>query len=82
MVFWLSGVLYDVNKVGGHKMKFILKLNPVTYIATGYRNSFIYKRWFFEEPTELIQFFVVLIVFLLMALWAFKRLRKEIADVL
>ena len=82
MVFWLSGVLYDVNKVGGHKMKFILKLNPVTYIATGYRNSFIYKRWFFEEPRELIMYCAVLLVFSLMALWAFNKLRKEIADVL
>ena len=82
MVFWLSGVLYDVNKVGGHKMKFILKLNPVTYIATGYRNSFVYKRWFFEEPAELLQYCIVLLVFLLMALWAFNKLRKEIADVL
>ena len=82
MIFWMSGILYDANNVKSHTMRAILKINPVTFIATGYRNAFIYKKWFFEAPKEMIAFFIVLLVFLLMALWAFKRLRKEIADVL
>ncbi len=82
MVFWLSGIIYDVNDINGRKLKIILKLNPVTYITAGYRNTFIYKRWFFETPMELLGFLMVLLVLALLALWAYKKLRKEIADVL
>ena len=82
MIFWLSGVLYDVNEIPSHNIRVILKLNPVTYIATGYRNAFIYKRWFFETPKELLGFLLVLCMFIVFGLLAFKRLRKEVADVL
>lgn len=82
MIFWMSGIIYDANGVKSHTLRVLLKINPVTFIATGYRNAFIYKKWFFEKPKELLAFFIVLLVFTLLALWAFKRLRKEIADVL
>lgn len=81
-IFWLSGVLYDVDKIPSPIMRVILKLNPVTFVATGYRNCFIYHRWFFEKPKEIIAFLLVFLMFSLLALWAFKKLRKEIADVL
>ena len=58
----------------------IKELGLSSFAKTG--NSFVYKRWFFEEPAELLQYCIVLLVFLLMALWAFNKLRKEIADVL
>lgn len=81
-IFWMSGVLYDVNKIGSPILRIILKLNPVTFVATGYRNCFVYHRWFFEKPKELIAFLLVFLVFTLLALWAFKKVRKEITDVL
>ena len=81
-IFWLSGVLYDVNKIPSTVMRIILKLNPVTFVATGYRKCFIYHEWFYEKPKELLAFLVIFTVFTMLALWAFKRLHKEIADVL
>ena len=81
-IFWMSGVLYDVNGIPSHAMRVVLKLNPVTFIATGYRNCFIYKVWFFEKPKDILAFALVFVTFLIMALWAFRKLRKEIADVL
>lgn len=82
VIFWMSGIIYDPNGVKSSKLRALLKVNPVTYFATGYRNTFIYKKWFFEQPREMLAFFVVLLLFTLMALWAFGKLRKEIADVL
>ena len=82
MVFWMSGIIYDPNGVGSHTLRALLKVNPVTFFAMGYRNAFIYKKWFWETPAELLAFFIVLLIFTLMALWAHKKLRKEIADVL
>jgi teichoic acid transport system permease protein len=55
---------------------------PVTLAASGYRKSFIYKQWFFEDPVELGCYGVTFLVFFLLSLWAFKKLRKDIPDVM
>ena len=81
-LFWLSGIIYDANKVDHTWIKDILLFNPVTLIANGYRNCFIYKRWFWENPQELVNFVIVYAVMLLLAVWAYKKLRKDIPDVL
>lgn len=81
-IFWMSGIIYDVNTVANPYIRFALKLNPVTTVATGYRKVFIYKEWFFEDKTEMLCYAISLIVTVVFALWVYKRLRKEIPDVL
>lgn len=81
-IFWMSGIIYDVNSINHFYIRTLLKFNPVTVIATGYRKVFIYKMWFFEDPIEMMCYTVSLITTILLALWAYKRLRKEIPDVL
>ena len=81
-VFWMSGIIYNVNSIDNHLVRLLLKFNPVTVIANGYRYTFIYKQWFFEDKIELLCYFITLACFTLMALWAFKKLRKEVPDVL
>ena len=78
----MSGILYDVDKIRHWCVRLILKFNPVTVISSGYRKAFIYKKWFFEDKVELCCYMITLIVFTLAALWAYKKLRKEIPDVL
>jgi teichoic acid transport system permease protein len=81
-IFWMSGIIYNVDKIHNPTIRLLLKFNPVTVIASGYRKCFIYKQWFFEDPVELGCYCVTLITFMLLALWAFKKVRKEIPDVL
>lgn len=81
-VFWMSGIIYNVNKIANPAVRLLLKFNPVTVIANGYRYSFIYKQWFFEDKQELLCYFITLLVFTSLALWAFKKLRKDIPDVM
>lgn len=81
-IFWLSGILYDVDKIHNRWIRLILKFNPVTVIASGYRKVFIYKEWFWEDKTEIMCYFMTLTVFTAAALWAYKKLRKDIPDVL
>lgn len=81
-IFWMSGIIYNVNKINHDWVVLVLKFNPVTVIATGYRNTFIYKKWFFEDPTDLICYFTTTVIFIILALVAFKKLRKDIPDVL
>jgi len=81
-IFWLSGILYDVDRIQHAWVRLILKFNPVTVISSGYRKVFIYKEWFFEDKVEIMCYFITLTVFTTAALWAYRKLRKEIPDVL
>ena len=81
-IFWFSGIMWDVNTIGISWLQKALYFNPVTYIATGYRNCFIYKVWFWEEPLQLIIFFGMFLIMAVAAVWSYKKLIKEIPDVL
>ena len=81
-IFWMSGIMYDVNSIPNATIQHIMYFNPVTYIATGYRNCFIYHRWIWEEPEQLLIFFGMLIVMIILAIWSYRKLIKEIPDVL
>lgn len=81
-LFWLSGIIYDATKIHQVWIKDILLFNPVTIIANGYRNTFIYHRWFWEVPGEMRNFLIVFVIMVILAVWAYKKLIKEIPDVL
>ena len=81
-VFWLSGILWNPDTINIIWLKRILKVNPVTYLVTGFRNCFINKVWFWQQPKELLCFIVITFFMITLALWAYKKLRKEIPDVL
>ena len=81
-VFWCSGILWDVNTIHVAWLQKALYFNPVTYLATGYRNCFIYKVWFWEEPLQFSIFVGMTIVMLILAVWSYKKLIREIPDVL
>jgi len=82
-LFWLSGILYDVHTMNvPWWLKIILLFNPITFVSNGYRNIFIYKVWIWEEPNVLIFFLIVLFIMATLALWAYRKLYKEIPDVL
>ena len=81
-LFWVSGVIYDANSVHVEWIRQVLLFNPVTLIANGYRNCFIYKQWFWETPGEMRNYLIVYVVMILLAIWAYKKLHKDIPDVL
>lgn len=83
-LFWLSGIMWDVNDADIKLpwLKTVLLFNPVTYIASGYRNVFVYKVWFFEEPMHLLYFCIMLVIMTMLGFWSYKKLIREIPDVL
>jgi lipopolysaccharide transport system permease protein/teichoic acid transport system permease protein len=79
--FWLTPIFWSYNMIPG-KYQSLIKLNPVYYIVEGFRNSFIYKKWFWESLDQTLYFwFFALSVFIIGAV-VFKRLRPYFADVL
>lgn len=81
-LFWLSGILYDARTIEQPIIRKILLFNPVTILVNGFRNVFINHQWFWEQPRELRNLLIVYILMCLLAIWAYKRLRKELPDVL
>ncbi|MBR4411903.1 MAG: ABC transporter permease, partial [Firmicutes bacterium] len=81
-LFWMSGILYDAASIEQEWIRSILLFNPITIVVNGYRNSFIYHRWFWEDWQQLVNFAIVYAVMGLLAVWAYRKLRKDIPDVL
>ena len=87
-VFWLSGVIYnsyDMDSIlifGQPILKYVMLLNPINFFANGYRNTFLYERWFFEYPLELIIFLVEFVIIFALGIYNYNRLRKTLPDVL
>lgn len=81
-VFWLSGILWNPETIKVVWVKKLLMFNPVTFLTNGFRNCFINQVWFFEQPKRLLYFAIVTMIMLILAIWAYKKLRKEVPDVL
>ncbi len=81
-IFWMSGIIYNVNSIDIPWIRTILSYNPVTIVATGYRHCFIDKTWFFEDAHAIGNYCIVLLVMIIGAVWAYKKLYKDIPDVM
>ncbi len=81
-LFWMSGILYDANGIDQQWIRNILLFNPVTIVVNGYRNALVYQRWFWEDWQQLVNFAIVYGVMLLLAVWVYRKLKKDIPDVL
>ncbi len=81
-IFWLSGIIWNPDTIKIGWIKKILNLNPVTYLTNGFRNCFINNTWFWEQPKRLLYFVIITVILLIITIWTYKKLRKEIPDVL
>lgn len=81
-LFWMSGIVYNVSGIKVPWIRKILEYNPVTIIASGYRHVFIDKTWFFDSAHEIKCYLIVLAVMIILAVWAYRKLYRDIADVL
>lgn len=82
MLFWLTPILWSLDNLKNSTVKFIIKLNPMSYIVSGYRDTFVYKTWFFHHYKWTAYFWAFMIIFSLLSAYLFKRLEKEFADIL
>jgi teichoic acid transport system permease protein len=82
-IFWLSGILFNVRTDEMPQwVRSIETVNPVSFIVEGYRDVFVYKVWFWENPKKMTYFFLVLIIMGALATWSYRKLYREIPDIL
>lgn len=79
--FWLTPIFWPIKMVPKEYHP-LLKINPAFYIIEGYRESFIYKVWFWEHNKLTPYFWVVTVLIFIGGAFLFRRLRPHFADVL
>ncbi len=89
ILFWLSGVIFDVNVIPYHAVQTALLFNPVTFIVQGYRMVFAngsvvngVNGWIWQDPVFFCCGVGTIVATVFIGLFVFSRLRKEIPDVL
>ncbi|MBR2175942.1 MAG: ABC transporter permease [Clostridia bacterium] len=85
-LFWLSGVCFDSYTIKNDFIKKLLLFNPMTFFINGYRKALIYDQWFYEgfyhADYENLIFLCEFIFVLVLGIFNYNRLRKDLPDVL
>jgi len=79
--FWLTPIFWSLSMVP-EEYRCWFELNPAHYITQGYRDAFINHVWFWEKPTETLQFWSISLVIFALGAIIFRKLRPHFADVL
>ena len=78
---WATPILWNIAGIDDN-FKWIIKLNPVTYIVEGYRLSVYGNEWFWQHFYSSTYFWIVSVSLFLFGSLVFKRSKVHFADVL
>lgn len=83
ILVWATPIMWNIDTaLSDGALKTILKLNPMYYVVSGYRNALINRVWFWETPGITLYFWAVTLFLLCFGILIFKRLQGHFADVL
>ncbi len=74
--FWLSGILFNIRG----RSNIFFKINPISFIAEGYRNVFAYHVWIWEQKHLLLNFCIVLLLMTTVTYILNKRIEKRLPE--
>ena len=81
---WLTPIMWDPVMFPNRPswLETLLKLNPMYYIAAGYRDSMLTGTWFWQRPGLTVYFWAAVLLLLALGIRLFARLRPHFSDVL
>lgn len=80
---WMTPIMWNMENLSLAKpIEIILKMNPMFYIVTGYRDALIEKVWFWEHYSLTTYFWIFTILCWIIGTTMFKKLQVHFADVL
>lgn len=79
VLFYLSPILWDPSKFP-KTIQIILKLNPIYYLISGFRNSILGIDWFFTDITYTVYFWSFTLLILLVGSAIHLKLRNRFVD--
>jgi lipopolysaccharide transport system permease protein/teichoic acid transport system permease protein len=78
--FWLSAVFWPLQILPG-RFRFLIRLNPFSYIVEGFRDALIYRRWFWQDHLlQTAYFWLVVLAVSWLGLTLYRRGRPVFAD--
>jgi len=79
--FWLTPLFWNIQMIP-QTYQWIVKLNPVYYIVTGYRDSMVTHIPFWERAEEGIYFWTFTLFFLWAGISIYRKLKPHFAEVI
>lgn len=79
--FWATPIFWSLKMIPA-EYHAIIKYNPAYYVIEGYRQSFIYHEWFWQDMTLTVYFWLATAIMLFVGALVFKRMRPHFADML
>ena len=79
--FWISPIFWSLDSFP-KGYRFLLELNPITYVMEGYRKSFLYGQAFWNDPKGFVYFWSFTLVILIIGVFTYKKLRPHFGDVI
>lgn len=79
--FWLTPIFWSYESMGSTSQA-VLRMNPFAYLVEGYRDAIYRGVWFWSKREDTLIFWMITLFFLLLGLYAYKKLRPHIPEVL
>ncbi|MGM0777971.1 MAG: ABC transporter permease [Bacillota bacterium] len=81
MLFFLTPILWDIENFSDTIQSF-LKLNPLIYLISGFRDTFMSEGWFFEDMTYTIYFWSTTLLILFIGSILHENFKNKFVDYL
>ena len=78
--FWVTPILWNEDTMENETIKHVLSINPMHYIANGYRDSLIFRKWFWNNMPETVCFWIITGSILIIGKVVFNKLSPYFAD--
>jgi len=79
--YWVTPIFWNLDMMpSGYR--WIFELNPMCYVANGYRDALIHGQWLWQHAWQTAVFWTLAIGFILLGITLFKKLKPHFADVL
>lgn len=80
---WMTPIMWNIDGMGlPGWLSTILKLNPMYYVVSGYRDALLNQVWFWEKPNLTLYYWAFTLFVLMVGVLIFKKLKIHFADVL
>lgn len=78
-MFYLTPILWTTINLPPVALK-IIRLNPFIYIIEGFRNTFLYNKWFFQDFKFTIYYWLVTVLVILIGSMIHMKFRNRFSD--
>lgn len=79
--FWISPIFWSLETFP-QKYRFMLEINPLSYVMEGYRKSFIYGQPFWSDWKGFIYYWSFTLIILGVGVITYRKLRPHFGDVI